>query len=71
MRTQKVFDDDLEIEAMLLSQSKINKAVLYKLRNQENTYVHVVEGDQKHKYMMYSDKLPLYNMRMRYWAWIM
>jgi hypothetical protein len=64
----QVFSNSLNLTEMLLKQGEIDRAMLHKLKKQENTFVHLVEADRKDIYMMHEDSWPLYVTRMKIWG---
>jgi hypothetical protein len=61
-------DNQLDLSELLLNQDSIDKAMIYKIKRQENTFVHVVEADRKDVYLLYHDCLPFFKTRMRLWG---
>lgn len=58
----------IDINEILRDQDKIDKAILFKLKRQENTYVHFVEIDIQQRQKMHSDRYPLLKFRMAIWS---
>lgn len=59
--------NNIDINEVLRDQDKIDKAVLYKLKHQENTYVHLVEIDNQERNSFPRDRYPLFDARIKIW----
>lgn len=62
------FKDSFDLTSALKMQNDIDRAQLFKLKKQENTYVHIVEADNKDLYIRHKDNWPLYKWRMKMWG---
>lgn len=65
--TKEHFNNNIDINEVLRDQDKIDKAIMYKLKHQENTFVHFVEIDNQERYMLHTDKYPLFRIRIKAW----
>lgn len=65
------FDDVLNIKELFERQEEIDRAVLFRIRHRENTFVHIEEASDKEIFLFYQDKLPLFSLRMKMWGWLM
>lgn len=62
------FDSAINVKELLERQEKIDRAILFRIKRQENTFVHVIEADPKDIFLLHKDKWPFYNQRMRLWG---
>jgi hypothetical protein len=63
------FDPSLNVKELIEHQEEIDRAILYRIKKQDNTYLHVVEADPKDVFLMYTDSWPWFNKRMKIWGW--
>lgn len=61
----------IDISTIVVSQSKVDKAILFKLKRQENTYVHLTEVTPEQIYLAHIDNWPLFCLRMAIWGYYM
>jgi hypothetical protein len=59
----------MDINEILRDQDRIDRAVLFKLKHQENTYVHFVEIDIQERWKLHKDRFPLLKLRLKIWGW--
>lgn len=59
----------IDINEILQDQDKIDRAILFKLKHQENTFVHFVEIDIKERWRMHQDNFPLLELRQKIWGY--
>lgn len=63
------FDQAFDIRELVERQEEVERAVLYRIKKQENTYLHVVEADPKDLFLLHTDNWPLFRKRMAVWGW--
>ena len=64
----EIFEDEINLTDLLTVQKTLDRAILHKLKRQENTFVHLVEADEKDEYLQYTDSYPLLKQRKRLWG---
>jgi hypothetical protein len=63
------FDHKLDVKCLVEQQDQVDRAVLYRIKKQDNTYLHVVDADPKDLFLMHTDNLPFFRKRMKLWGW--
>lgn len=63
------FSFTIDIKELLERQEEIDRAILFRLRRQENTYVHIAEAEPQDIFLSYYDEYPFFNLRMKVWGW--
>ena len=61
----------IDISTIVLHQGKVDKAILFKLKRQENTYVHLIEVTPEEIYLAHMDNWPLFCLRKALWGMYM
>jgi len=64
----EIFENEINLTDLLTVQKTLDRAILHKLKRQENTFVHLVEADEKDEYLQYTDSYPLLKQRKRLWG---
>jgi hypothetical protein len=64
----EIFENEINLTDLLTVQKTLDRAILHKLKRQENTFVHFVEADEKDEYLQYTDSYPLLKQRKRLWG---
>jgi hypothetical protein len=59
--------DTIDINEIIRDQDKIDRAVLFKLKHQENTFVHFVEIDIRERWKLHTDSFPILKLRLKIW----
>lgn len=63
------FDFSFDVKSLMEKQDDIDRAVMYRIRKQDNTYLHVVEADPKDIFLLHTDNWPFFRRRMKIWGW--
>lgn len=63
------FDYTLNVKNLVEHQDEIDRAIIYRIKKQDNTYVHAVEADPKELFLLHNDNLPFFRKRMEIWGW--
>lgn len=62
------FYETFHLPELLLDQDKIDKIILHKLKRQDNTFVHLIDADQRQRFLLHKDNWPFYVQRMKLWS---
>lgn len=63
------FDHTMDVKDLVEHQDEIDRAIIYRIKKQDNTYLHVVEADPKDLFLLHTDTWPFFRKRMEIWGW--